>query len=390
MRVPLSWLTGLALLLVGQGCVTTGVNNNTVSLNAGVRPNIETDEAGLWMATDKLEKRLASSGRIESDPELNQYIRSIVCKLSKEHCNHLRIYIVRTPHFNASMAPNGTMQVWTGLLLRAENEAQLAYILGHEIGHYVRRHTVQQWRDLKTKSDVMTFFSIATAAAGVGYIGSLGQLAALSSALAFSRAHESEADDIGFDMMVKAGYDPREAANIWAALEHERKAADEPGSFIFFSTHPPTQDRIKSLTEKASAIHRSDVATTTGNNVFLKQVERFRFQWLRDDLRNRKLAQSEVLYDRLLANGHAPVDIHFYKGELYRIRSGDGDLDRAINSYRKALSMQGSVPQTHRSIGLVYWKQNQLPKAKEAFETYLKLAPNAQDHKMVKSYLNQI
>ena len=55
--------------------------------------------------------------------------------------------LVRTPYFNASMAPNGMMQVWSGLLLRVDNEAQLAAVLGHEIGHYLARHSVERLRD---------------------------------------------------------------------------------------------------------------------------------------------------------------------------------------------------------------------------------------------------
>jgi predicted Zn-dependent protease len=70
------------------------------------------------------------------------------------------------------------MQVWTGLLLRTKNEDQLAYVLGHEIGHYQRRHTLQQWRDLRKKS---------TTAAILGLFGALGppaQFAVLSADLA--------------------------------------------------------------------------------------------------------------------------------------------------------------------------------------------------------------
>ena len=383
-------LSSILLLIACQGCAIIGAGSGVTNIQAGERPDIATDEAGLWMINDKLEKKLASSGRVENDVALNQYLRDIVCRLSAEYCRDIRIYIVRTPYFNASMAPNGTLQVWTGLLLRVENEAQLAYILGHELGHYLRRHTVQQWRDHKTKANVMLFFSIATAAAKVGYIGSLARLAVIGSILAFSREQEREADDIGFNMMAKAGYDTGEAARIWQALERERDAADESEAFVFFSSHPVTEERIQTLKKRASAMSASAASDYTGQSTYLDMIDRFRFQWLRDDLRNRKLARSEVLLDRLLDIGHDPSEVYYFKGELYRLRAEEGDLERAVAAYRVALSLHGVVPQAHRSIGLVYLKQGELALAREAFKTYLRLVPEAQDHEMVKSYLKQI
>ncbi len=128
----------------------------------------------------------------------------------------------------------------------------------------------------------------------------------------------------------------------------------------------------------------------TGQSTYLEMIDRFRFQWLRDDLRNRKLARSEVLLDRLLEIGHDPGEVYYFKGELYRLRSGEGDLERAVAAYRIALALPGVVPQAHRSIGLVYWKQGELALAREAFKTYLRLVPKAQDYEMVESYLKQL
>src|SRR5215831_9630937 len=124
----------------------------TVSLQPGERPTPGSDEAGLWMQMDRAELTLRTSANLVYDPALNEYVRQIVCRLAGPHCDGLRVYIVRNPEFNASMAPNGMMLVWTGLLLRMENEAQLAFILGHELGHYLRRHALQQFRDASTKS----------------------------------------------------------------------------------------------------------------------------------------------------------------------------------------------------------------------------------------------
>ena len=105
------------------------------SLQPGERPGLETTESGLWMQMDRLENRLKGSGRIVEDDALDAYLRNIVCRLEPAHCPNIRIYVVDVPYFNASMAPNGMMQVWAGLLVRSENEAQLAFVLGHELAH---------------------------------------------------------------------------------------------------------------------------------------------------------------------------------------------------------------------------------------------------------------
>ena len=116
------------------------------------------------------------------------------------------------------MMAKGTMQVWTGLLLRVQNEAQLAAVLGHELTHYLRRHTLQRWRDIRAKTDALIFFQLATAVAGVGIVGTVATLATIGSIKAFSRDMEREADSLGFEIMTKAGYDPREMPKIWEMM----------------------------------------------------------------------------------------------------------------------------------------------------------------------------
>ncbi len=165
----------LFLLLLCAGCVSCATPRGTPGamddIRPSQRPGVSSDEAGLWMYMDRIESRLKTSGRLVTDPALNAYVRQIVCRLDPVHCADIRIYIVDTPHFNASMAPNGCMQVWTGLMIRAENEAQLAYVLGHEMAHYLRRHTLQQWRTVRDTSSALAFFSLAAAAAGVAHRG---------------------------------------------------------------------------------------------------------------------------------------------------------------------------------------------------------------------------
>jgi predicted Zn-dependent protease len=147
---------------------------STVDRQTGERPALNTTEAGLWMQMDRVEERLNTSGRVIEDEKIDEYLRQVICRLAPAHCEGIRIYVVDVPFFNASMSPNGMMQVWTGLLLRTENEAQLAFVLGHELAHYTERHSLKRWIDLQNKANAATIFSMLSSAAGVGYAGYVG------------------------------------------------------------------------------------------------------------------------------------------------------------------------------------------------------------------------
>ncbi|MGD2126408.1 MAG: M48 family metalloprotease [Desulfobacteraceae bacterium] len=359
-------------------------------IQPGQRPDPSSDEAGLWMYMERMEKKLSTSGRIVTDPELSAYIRNIICKLSPEYCNDIRFYVVDTPHFNATMAPNGFMQIWTGLLLRCQNEAQLAYVLGHEIAHYLRRHSVQQWRNVRNTSDVLAFFQLATAAAGVGYAGDIAQLVALGAIFKFSRDQEREADDIGFEMMLQGGYHPKEAAKIWEAIIAERDAADDPEQFIFFSTHPTTEERVKTLNEDADTLVAQGKAGHIQQKEYLAAIGPYRAGWLKDELQKQDFKASQVVLDRLIETGYNLAEIHFFQGEMCRLRGEKGDAGRAVAEYQRALREDNPPPETYRSLGIVHWQIGQKEDARTYFEQYLKMNPEASDSEIIKSYLEAL
>lgn len=342
------------------------------------------------MQMDRVEHAVKTSGRLVSDGALTQYVRNIVCRLVPTHCDDLRIYVVQTPYFNATMAPNGAMQVWTGLLLRAQNEAQLAYVLGHEAGHYLRRHSVQTWRDARGKTDAMVFFRVLTGLAGVGFVGDIAQLVALGSVFAFSRDNEREADDIGFELMVRAGYDPRQAASMWEGLLAEQVAAKESSPLIFFATHPPTEERVTALKTRAAKAVAEGAGGDLGADRLRAVTGPLRARFLRDEVRLREYARTQVLLDRLLADDAEPAELHFFQGELYRLRNDPGDAEKAVKAYRTALAAGTAPKQVNRSLGLVLMAAGDRAAARAVFERYLQDHPDAEDREMVHRYLQSL
>jgi Zn-dependent protease with chaperone function len=386
---------GRALLAIGLGvvfCTACAAPHRPAAIDMKplARPALDTDEAGLWMAMDRAEGTLKRSGHVMTDAALTGYVRGVICKLASAHCGDVRVYVVRTPQFNATMAPNGVMQVWTGLLLRTENEAQLAFVLGHEVGHYLRRHSVERWRDARLKGDVLAFFSLGAAAAGIGFVTPVVQLATLASIYAFSRDNEREADEMGFELMVHAGYDPREAARIWEALVKERDAGDDKQPLLFFSTHPSPDERIATLRALADKASVAGQPAVVGRDEFLAATLSHRATLLRDELRRRDFKRTAVLLDRLVDAGDAPGTTHYFRAEMYRLRADDGDSEKAIASYEQALATGAAPIDAHRSLGLVFMKQGEKARARAAFVEYLTRRPGADDREMIEAYLRRL
>lgn len=376
-------LTAAALFVAS--CAQTG---NIQRIEPGEQPAIESDEAGLWMQMDRVEDALQTSGRVVGDPDLNTYVRDILCRLDTSYCADVRIYIVRAADFNASMAPNGVMIVWTGIILRAQNEAQLASVLGHELAHYLNRHSLQRWREVRSTTNGLVFFQFVTAIAGLGIVGSLAQIAAAGSIMSFSRDMEREADDQGLTMMRNAGYDSREASKIWRQLIEEKEASDEPKRSIFFSTHPAAEERSKTLAKLADETDNS--GTTLGRARHAAITEPFRGDWLLDELRQRDYARFEVLLDQLTEAGAEDVQLLFYRGEMHRLRGEDEDPEKAIAAYTAAVEQGGAPAKTYRSLGLLHWAAGDVAAARAAFESYLAAQQDAEDRAMIEHYLQQM
>lgn len=381
------WPARFAFLLLVWLCAACAAPPEPM-VDAGMEPALDSDEAGLWMRVERSEEALRTSGKVVDDPVLHAYVNGIVCRLSPEFCEDIRVYIVRQAGFNASMAPNGAMYVWTGLLLRVQNEAQLATVLGHELAHYQQRHSLARWRDIRAKTTGLIFFQLAVAVAGIPLAGDLAALGVYGSILAFSREHEREADDLGFEMMANAGYDPEEASKVWVLLIEEKEASDDEETFIFFSTHPASEERSKTLAEMAKAVDGGE--RLIARERFLKVTAHHRPTWMRDELRQRDYERIEVLIQRRLKRQDNKGELQFFLGELHRMRGEDDDDSKAVEAYETALQLGGAPPEAHRSLALTYWSLDRPEEARLAFENYLAADPEAEDRLMIESYIEQL
>ena len=211
-------------LLAGSGVLaaslTTGVAEARVSPSAmvpligpGYRP-VDADERGMWQLMERVEEEVSGSNLLIQDPALNSYLKDLIGKVGGPAARDMRIYLARIPEFNAVMFPTGFTVIFSGLLLRMRNEAALAGVIAHESAHFLRKHQIRQWRDMRRKTDIFSVLAmgagVAGGAAGVyaGDLVRLAQLGTILTLLRYSRTLEAEADAMGVKLLAENGYDP--------------------------------------------------------------------------------------------------------------------------------------------------------------------------------------
>lgn len=371
-------LTGLAAGVAYANTVSNGGAPALWNVPARfTRPDASSDEGGLWALMDREETRMRRSPFRIRDEGLSSYLKEITCRLGGEHCEDVRTYAMRAPFFNATMAPNGMMQVWSGLLLRTENEAQLAAVIGHEIGHYLQRHSVERLRDARTRAAFGQFMGM------FGVVGLVGALAAAAGALAYSRDHEREADRIGVMLMRQAGYDARAAAQVWVNLLDEIKAnpnADPAKSSVLFATHPPSEERRQTLENLALGSPAGDL----GAEAFRQRIAPMRPMMLEDEIKRGQHGESIVLITRLLITDAKDTFLLHYRGEAHRLRQETGDAEFALRDFEGALQTANPQPITHRSMGYLFRAMGNPSKSTDHFRQYIALAPQAPDAELIK------
>ncbi len=371
---------------------------------------VDEDEKGMWQVFDRLENDIANSNLVVKDPELNSYVRNVVQRLlGEEAAADFRIYIVRNPDFNASMAPNGMMIVHTGLLARMRNEAQLAAVLGHEAGHYYRRHSVERWRDIKSKTAIMSVLSIAGAAASGAAsdttwdsswydLANAINVGIMLSIFQYSREHEREADAYGLRLLAESGYAPHQASAVWGQLIAERKASAEERNKRYkdysrsaMSTHPPSESRMNDLNLSADELDAAILGGSggdAGTESWRRATTPIFSSLLAEQIRLNDSGASIHLINSL-AEGGWTSDLHYYLGLAYSLRGKEGDSELAAQAYAKAVQFDDPIPEAYRAHGYAQIKAGDKEEGHAALSRYLELRPDAPDAAMTRFTIGQ-
>lgn len=219
-------------------CATSPTGRSTIKLfSAG-----EMDKMGAaaYLQTKK-------DTPISQDRKANAYVSCVANSMTRIVGGDWEVTVFQDDSANAFALPGGKIGVHTGLLDVAETPGQLAAVVGHEIGHVLAEHSNERMSGNTLAGLGMELTAIALGAAGVERqreaMALLGLGAQFGVLLPFSRAHESEADIMGLELMAKAGFDPRESVKLWQNMASH--GGGSPPEFM--STHPSHSTRISDL-----------------------------------------------------------------------------------------------------------------------------------------------
>jgi predicted Zn-dependent protease len=197
--------------------------------------------------------------RVYKDPRLQQYVQQVgerVASLSDRPQLIYRFTVLDSPEVNAFALPGGYIYITRGILSYFNSEAELAAVLGHEIGHVTARHAVRQYTAAQATGIAATVASIFVP--GLGSMGGNQLLNVLGTAFlrGYGREHELEADGLGARYMAKEGYDPTAMLNVLGTLKNQelmemrvaKQEGREPRVYHgTFSTHPDNDTRLQQV-----------------------------------------------------------------------------------------------------------------------------------------------
>ncbi|HXF91293.1 MAG TPA: tetratricopeptide repeat protein [Nitrospiraceae bacterium] len=363
----------------------TGISVGSAVMN---RPTFtEADEER--MAQENA-KKYESSHQLWDDPLLDTYLNDVVQRLVAQARPRPFVYSIRVVNdasINAFTFGGGLLYVNAGLLARMENEAQLAMVLAHEIAHVTESHVT---KGIEGSYGIQVLGQLAAQAAETSGKVTLPP-ALLQKTYEYSmkaaisghgRASETEADVVGLEYMVKAGYDPREAPKT---LEQLLKEYGDQGALenFFYGDHPTNKSRIAKLTGLVQSKYSQELASRkllVNTDEFNRRTRELVVNVGKLDYERKRFKTAAAMFEKALAAKDNDPVLHYYLGKIaLETESGPEASNRAIGHFVAAIKANEAFADAYREMGLAYFKLGDRKTAAMALEKYLSLSPGAKD-----------
>jgi predicted Zn-dependent protease len=300
------------------------------------------------------------------DPEVVNYVNSVVARVAAvlpPQPYPIKSAVVANNSMNAFAIPGGHIYIFTGLILGVENEAELAAVISHELGHVTQHHVARRMEQMKY-INVASFAGViagvllgastgGTSGASLGQALSMGSMAgAQSSFLMYTREIENEADNVGLTYLVKAGYNPNAMPNTFEIMnkQHWFMSGDDIPSYL--QTHPGLTERIDYLRERIKRMPADIVNRPYPHDNFLR---------IQTIIRARMSSAETALayYDSKPKAKRTCLDITGRGIALDRLKR----QQQASQAFSEALACGPDDPLVLREAGMFYFNQGDMNKA---------------------------
>ena len=240
----LSWksLSEVLLILFVAACATSPLGRKQLVLVPDSQMNAMGAQAF---------QQLKSREKVDTQPANQKYINCVVNPLTENakgqaSVDSWEVVVFKNDTANAFALPGGKIGVHTGLLKVAQNDAQLAAVIGHEIGHVIAKHGAERVsQEQGTQLGLAVVGAIAPGTPKMkAMMGLLGVGTQVGILLPFSRVQENEGDLVGLDLMARAGFDPEQSVQLWRNMIADAEGRSPPE---WLSTHPASENRIANL-----------------------------------------------------------------------------------------------------------------------------------------------
>ena len=354
-------------MMSNAGCVVNRpAHPKTVSWTHSTLADAELDdqEQSLWQDAETLQAELMEAGAFLDAPELETYLSDIVSSIAPqmpESGPKIRVSILADTDRNAYASPNGDILISASLLASLENEAQLVFLLGHEISHIVRRDSLTSsiYSDL-APSHV--------------------------DRMLLSRKIESNADHDGFGVLTRAGYDPKQAS---LALEHLKGQSPPARRISSWDSHEDIHGRIRTLLVKANE-HPKNGQSLKPEFSFLKQIDAIRLSVAQLEIDAGSLSQAKTRIQEHLHRDHTSSTAHYMLAQVIRKLSPERSKDPLVERhYRLAVNYAPEDPVPLRALGLLLRRVDQKDESTRLLKRYLDLKPDAEDRKLIERYIQR-
>jgi predicted Zn-dependent protease len=325
--------------------------------------DVADDERALWTTAEQSIAELDAGGLLLSDPKVSAYLADVLARVLPGPLPRgvptPQVRVVRLVDRQAVALPNGAILVSTSYLAVLANEAQLAAVLGHELGHVLGRDNLIQTRYRALSTSTVERMRVA-------------------------RSLEEAADATGLALMRRAGYDPREMIATLELIEADDRASRGP--VFAWESHPHVPDRLETLRDELGPVVGTEIAHHQER--YEDAIADLLLVAAQQELGARRLGRARAAIDRHLRLRPQSGRGYLLLAEHARLTERGGRRSAtARRHYERAVELAPDDPETVRALALLHYHEGDLERARPLFATYLRIAPRAPDRKLIERYL---